>query len=161
MYLPIILTTFCWNKTILHKKYLLILRHFCCTFNHQVCILPLFLVLFFHKINLHSCSHITKYFNVKESGHFDKFVFGLVCRYINLLTRGLGSTLGPRSCCIFNFKICIFLLSWALFVEIKQFYIKIFINSQTFLCSNVCKNTLIITDKKGYGLHPYNVELCT
>ena len=34
-------------------------------------------------------------------------------------------------------------------------------NSETFLCSNVGKNTLIFTDKKDYGSSPYNVEVCT
>ena len=73
--------------------------------------------------------------------------FWQICSWFSLsihlsVNQGSGAYLGPRSYYIFNFKICIFLLSWTLFVEIsKQFYMKILI-LRHFLCSNVCRNTL-------------------
>ena len=102
------------------------------------------------------------YFNTRDSRHFDKFVFQ---NWFSLqIIRSQRSTWGPRGCSIFNFKICIFLLSQALFVKIsKQFYFKIFINSQTFFVQ-YCRQkyfTSIFTGNKGNGLSQYNVEVCT
>ena len=68
------------------------------------------------------------YFNTKDSDHFLEMqyfltqyeklrtLFILLVWFVDILVSvscSLGSALGTRSCCIFNFKICIFLLFWA------------------------------------------------
>ena len=118
-----------------------------CIFNCQICILPLFLVLFFKNLNLHLCRKITQ--NIKDSSYFDKFV--LLLRFTDTLVckPGIWVLLDSTNCCIFIFKKCIFLLSWEIFVEIsKQFFIQIFTNSQTSLYIILCEKyfTSILTD---------------
>ena len=57
-------------------------------YNCQICTLPLFLVLFLQKLNLHLCRHIHEniFFNTKLLGILTNLFLksGLVCRYISL-----------------------------------------------------------------------------
>ena len=77
--------------------------------------------LFFKSLTYIYVGTCTKYlFQYKASGYFDKFVLQnwFTLQIHQSVNQESGAHLGPQKLLVFNCKICIFLQSWVIFVEL-------------------------------------------